>query len=120
MGSLTQSLLSASADKTAETKSDMEKSQADPLANKAPKKTAQPPAQGAGTSATPAPKKPSLPKLPGAAKVGAVGAAMGSFHDGGTVPKTGPYILHEGEEVIPASRASEYRKVYLGRKSKKD
>src|ERR1700676_882007 len=71
-------------------------------------------------ASTPAKAKPStLPKPPGAAKIGAIGQAIGSFKKGGTVPETGMYKLHKGEEVIPAGRASEYRKVYLSRKNKK-
>jgi hypothetical protein len=47
--------------------------------------------------------------------------SMPVMHDGGTVQKTGPAYLQKGEEVISAKngRASEYRKVYLGRKQKK-
>lgn len=53
------------------------------------------------------------------AKVGM--KAMPIMHNGGTVEKTGPAYLQKGEEVISAKngRASEYRKVYLGRKQKK-
>jgi hypothetical protein len=40
------------------------------------------------------------------------------MHTGGTVPKTGIYTLEKGEEVIPKGRASEYRKVFLNRKTK--
>src|ERR1700691_2988832 len=67
-----------------------------------------------------------------AAKPGAAGAAknalmntpvaqgikgvLGAFKKGGTVPETGPYQLHEGEEVVPNNgRASEYRKVFKAR-----
>src|ERR1700678_3394078 len=39
------------------------------------------------------------------------GGLKGSFHDGGKVPSTGAYQLHKDEQVIPAGRASEYRKV---------
>lgn len=41
-----------------------------------------------------------------------------SFKDGGIVPRTGLALVHKGETVIPASRSSEYRKVYLNRKNK--
>ncbi len=41
--------------------------------------------------------------------------ALPQMHDGGTVDKTGPVVLHKGEEVIPAGRASEYRKVFAQR-----
>jgi hypothetical protein len=30
-------------------------------------------------------------------------ALKGSFKHGGTVPETGPYLLHEGEKVIPVA-----------------
>lgn len=117
MGSLTQSLLASSADKRAEDAEAIAKQSE----GQAGAKTASSAQSGKGVSSDneSGSKKP-LPKLPGAQKVGAIGTALGSFHDGGTVPKTGPYVLHKGEEVIPAKRASEYRKVYLGRKSKKD
>lgn len=43
-------------------------------------------------------------------------AILGSFKKGGTVPETGNYKLHEGEEVVPNNgRASEYRKVFESR-----
>lgn len=32
---------------------------------------------------------------------------VGGFEEGGTVPKTGIYKLHEGEHVIPASNTPE-------------
>jgi hypothetical protein len=32
--------------------------------------------------------------------------ALGSMKSGGTVPKTGPYILHEGEKVVPKKQAN--------------
>lgn len=49
---------------------------------------------------------------------------LGTLHEGGVVPKTGPYQLEEGETVIPADktdkaltgRQSEYRKVYIARR----
>jgi hypothetical protein len=40
------------------------------------------------------------------------------MHTGGTVPSTGVYTLQKGEIVVPNSRTSEYRKVYLNRKNK--
>ena len=40
---------------------------------------------------------------------------LGSFDKGGTVPKTGVYKVHEGEEVVPKGRASDYRKVFKSR-----
>jgi hypothetical protein len=43
---------------------------------------------------------------------GLIKSVMGSFKKGGTVPKTGPYKLHKGEEVLPKGRASEYRKLF--------
>jgi hypothetical protein len=48
---------------------------------------------------------------------------MGAFHEGGDVKKDGAYLLKKGEHVNPAEeeekkRDSEYRRVYLGRKSK--
>ena len=51
------------------------------------------------------------------------GNAAPKMHTGGVVPKTGVYTLQEGETVIPvnkaaAGRTSEYRKVYLNRKTK--
>lgn len=51
---------------------------------------------------------------------GAVGT-IGVMHEGGKVPKTGNYLLEEGETVIPADktsqgRQSEYRKVYIARR----
>jgi hypothetical protein len=53
-------------------------------------------------------------------------AVIGAFHDGGEVKKTGAYQLEKGEKVVAKKdakkegRNSEYRKVYIGRKSKKD
>jgi hypothetical protein len=45
-----------------------------------------------------------------------VKAVLGSFKKGGTVPQTGDYKLHEGEEVVPNNgRASEYRKIFKSR-----
>jgi len=45
---------------------------------------------------------------------------LGTLHDGGKVPKTGPYQLEKGETVIPADKAkgrgSEYRKVFVARR----
>lgn len=41
--------------------------------------------------------------------------ALPKMHTGGEVPKTGDYRLKQGEEVIPAGRASEYRKVFVQR-----
>lgn len=38
------------------------------------------------------------------------------MHKGGTVPKTGPYTLQKGEEVVPKSKASEYRQIFLKRR----
>lgn len=52
---------------------------------------------------------------PGAASGGVVSAIKGSFKDGGKVPETGNYEMHAGEEVVPASRASDYRKVFSSR-----
>ena len=46
---------------------------------------------------------------------GLIGAIKGSFKTGGTVPETGNYKLHAGEEVLPKGRASEYRKVFKQR-----
>lgn len=51
---------------------------------------------------------------------------LGSFEKGGDVPKTGVYQLEKGEHVTPvdekeeskSERDSEYRKVYLKRKTK--
>jgi len=39
---------------------------------------------------------------PTAEKRAHLAKTLGSFETGGTVPKTGPYTLHEGETVIPA------------------
>lgn len=45
---------------------------------------------------------------------------IGNFHRGGEVKKTGAYELEKGEKVVAKpGRNSEYRKVYIGRKSKK-
>lgn len=45
---------------------------------------------------------------------------IGAMHEGGKVPKTGPYRLEKGEVVIPADktkgRGSEYRKVFVARR----
>jgi membrane protein involved in colicin uptake len=90
MGSLTSMLLSESADKRNEDAANLEKTNAD-----------------ADAASKAAAKKPAKPGI------------LGSFEKGGTVPKTGDYHLHKNEEVIPASRASEYRKVYMSRKNKK-
>ena len=46
---------------------------------------------------------------------GLVGAIKGSFKEGGKVPETGAYKLHKDEQVVPAARASEYRKVFSQR-----
>jgi hypothetical protein len=117
MGSLTSSLLASSADKTAQDADNLAKSQAQAKAapDEAVAAKNAKTAKTAGSSTTPPAKKNPIEQ--GVKKLGGV---IGSFHDGGTVPKTGKYMVHEGEEVIPAKRASEYRKVYLGRKSKKD
>ena len=32
------------------------------------------------------------------------GGVLGSLKEGGTVKKTGPYELHEGEKVVPKNR----------------
>lgn len=120
MSSLTQSLLSASQDKLAQA-ADYEKKLAS-----GPASSSDSSADESKSSSTSAPKTAAQKTIEsGAKKVGSViksGAqkVIGSFKDGGTVPKTGIYKLHEREEIVPAKRASEYRKVYLGRKSKKD
>jgi hypothetical protein len=46
---------------------------------------------------------------------GLIGAIKGSFKEGGKVPETGAYQLHKDEQVVPAGRASEYRKVFSQR-----
>lgn len=118
MGSLTQSLLQSSADKTQQA-ADYEKKlsggPSDSSDSSTPKSSSQSTSKTAGQKAIESGAK----KVGSAIKSGAQ-KIIGSFKDGGAVPKTGIYKLHEGEEVIPAGRASEYRKVYLGRKSKKD
>lgn len=38
-----------------------------------------------------------------------VGNLLGSFQSGGIIPQTGPYLLHKGEEVIPANQVNNYR-----------
>jgi len=48
----------------------------------------------------------------------ATNTTLPKMHKGGTIPEDGAYNMKKGEEVIPAGRASEYRKVYLQRKSK--
>lgn len=113
MGSLTQSLLASSADKRAQDADTLKESQ------DVPAKTAK--AAASGTQ-NPGPVQKAENKIGSAVKkvTAPVDKVLGSFKEGGTVPKTGMYKLHEGEEVVPAGRASEYRKVYLGRKSKKD
>jgi len=35
---------------------------------------------------------------------------LGSFKEGGPIPETGPYLLHKGEEVLPADIANSIRK----------
>jgi hypothetical protein len=48
-------------------------------------------------------------------------ASLPKMHQGGKVPADGPYNLKEGETVVPADktgRNSEYRKVYINRKTK--
>lgn len=112
MGSLTQSLLSSSADKTAEA-ADYSKNLQD-SSNSAPAQSSMAQKPAAQKAIEGGEKKAKQSIISGAKKV------LGAFKEGGTVPKTGIYKLHEGEEVIPTGRASEYRKVYLGRKSKKD
>lgn len=37
----------------------------------------------------------------------AVAPTLGGFKDGGTVPKTGKYLLHKNEQVIPAEKAKQ-------------
>jgi len=37
----------------------------------------------------------------------AVSPTLGGFKDGGTVPKTGKYLLHKDEKVIPAEKAKQ-------------
>ena len=68
--------------------------------------------KGPGPAPAAAPAQTSQPATNGG---GLIGAIKGSFHDGGKVPETAPYQLHKGEEVIPAKRASEYRKVFAQR-----
>jgi len=65
-----------------------------------------------GPGAPPAKAQTTQPATNGG---GLVGAVKGSFHDGGKVPSTGAYQLHKDEQVIPAGRASEYRKVFAQR-----
>ncbi len=36
--------------------------------------------------------------------------ALGSMKKGGVVPKTGPYILHEGEKVVPKDKVQKMDK----------
>lgn len=49
------------------------------------------------------------------------GATLGSFKEGtSSVPKTGKYMLHKGEAVIPKARNSMYRKIYMNRMKNKD
>lgn len=38
--------------------------------------------------------------------VGGGGGVMGSFQAGGVVPKTGPYLLHKGETVVPTGQTN--------------
>lgn len=114
MGSLTQSLLQSSAEKTSEAADYSNKlGQAAPQA--AQSSTASKPT--AAQKAIHGGEKKATDSIKGAVEGGAK-KILGAFKDGGTIPKTGPYIMHEGEEVIPAKRASEYRKVFVGRKSK--
>jgi len=41
---------------------------------------------------------------------------MGSFQEGGTVPKTGPYKLHKGETIVPAPRLKDkIQRYHMGR-----
>jgi hypothetical protein len=55
------------------------------------------------------------------ANVQAYSDALPKLHTGGEVPKTGDYKLQAGETVVPASgRQSEYRKVYVARRQKRD
>ena len=72
----------------------------------------------------PAQSAPAKPGAAGAAKnalmntpvAQGIKGVLGSFKKGGTVPETGSYQLHEGEEVVPNNgRASEYRKVFKSR-----
>lgn len=49
---------------------------------------------------------------------------LGAMHQGGEVQETGAYNLEKGEKVLPKKgkapgRSSEYRKVYVTRRSKK-
>ena len=36
-----------------------------------------------------------------------VGGLLGSFQTGGIVPQTGPYLLHQGETVVPTNQGSQ-------------
>jgi hypothetical protein len=82
------------------------------------------PAQAPASAAKPATDQSAAQKAGSAAKSAVmnspvaqgVKAVLGSFKKGGTVPETGVYKLHEGEEVVPNNgRASEYRKVFKTR-----
>ena len=61
------------------------------------------------------PKPATAPAASAPSDKGLIGAIKGSFKTGGTVPETGNYKLHAGEEVLPKGRASEYRKVFKQR-----
>ena len=39
---------------------------------------------------------------------------LGSFKKGGAVKKTGPYLLHAGEVVIPSRVVSKYKRMAAG------
>jgi hypothetical protein len=48
-------------------------------------------------------KRKNKPAMQGSGNTGAVGAGdvIGSFKKGGRVKKTGKYMLHKGEKVVP-------------------
>ena len=46
------------------------------------------------------PRQMPLPRVP----IGPMAPAQGTFKKGGKVPKTGKYILHAGERVIPKGK----------------
>lgn len=103
-----QTQQAADTQKAQEQKAEAPKGGAKPTAQPAAKPAAAGADQSVGAKAAGAIK--STPVGQGVAKV------LGSFKKGGTVPETGDYKLHEGEEVVPNNgRASEYRKVFKSR-----
>ena len=128
MGSMTGQLLSQSAQQTSQLQDDTKAQQqknnqavaavAQNKANKAAQAASGSNTGTTGGSTDAASKAAQTSAANRASKMSGLAGVIGSMHDGGTAKKSGKYLLHEGEHVVPA-RASDYRRVFLKRRAPK-